>query len=253
MQYSLTNIIGDAGEHLVAARVINFFKFPCRLIGIDIGIDAEIEIIDNNYKSTSEFIRCQIKTTTSDKFCLYIDEEHMTYWNKMSMPVVVFLVHLETDKIYWHCIDEIEKYKKGKTGYVVNFEETDVLIAANKVRFKEIASIKMVRQIRKFYEEAFTIVDRDNKDFFDFDEPKYDLTNFDHFVTNSVFIRHALGKAEKLINKHKFLENVRRDYSEKLGAVNKYLKRVDEEKKQILEDSGDDYFDHLKPENFNLD
>jgi len=253
MQYSSTNIIGDAGEHLVASRVINLFKFPCRLIGIDIGIDAEIEIIDDNYKSTGEFIRCQIKTTTSDTFYLYIDEEHMAYWNKMSMPVVVFLVHLENEKIYWHCIDEIGKYKKGKSGYVVNFDEADNLNAGNKDRFKEIVNIKLVRQIAKIYEEAFAIVDKDNKEFFDFEEPKYDVTTFEDFVYHSEQIQYSLSKAEKLIRRYKFLENVSDEYRDKLRAISQYLKRVDEEKKTILEDFGSDYFDHLKSENFNWD
>lgn len=127
MKYYLSNIIGDAGEHLFASRIIKLFHFPCRLINIDIGIDAEIEIIDDNFKSTGVFLKCQVKTTTSDKFYIYVEEGHLEYWNKINVPVIVFLVHLDTEKIYWHCIDDIEKYTKGKTDYVINFDKTDIL------------------------------------------------------------------------------------------------------------------------------
>ena len=67
MKYSKTNIIGDAGEHLLVARIIKLFGYPCRLNSIDIGIDAEIELIDTNYKSTGKFINRQFFRGT--KFC----------------------------------------------------------------------------------------------------------------------------------------------------------------------------------------
>lgn len=250
MQYSLTNINGDAGEHLVAARIIKLFKFPCRLIGIDIGIDAEIEIIDNDYKSTGKFVRCQIKTTSSDRFYLYIKEEHIIYWNKMSMPVVVFLVHLETEKIYWHCVDEIEKYEKVESGYKVTFDEGAILVTENKERFKEIANVKLVREISSIYDELYAIVDRDNKEYLNLDEIIYDITTFETFVYNSEFIRYKLTKAQNLLYKHTFLEQVYTDYSNKLKEINQYLLRIDKEKQSILKDSGADYYDYLKSENF---
>ena len=88
----------------------------------------EIEIIDDNFKSTGEFLKCQVKTTTSDKFYLYVEEKHIEYWNKINMPVIIFLVHLDTENIYWHCVDNIENYTKGKTDYVINFDKADILL-----------------------------------------------------------------------------------------------------------------------------
>ena len=248
MKYNLSNIIGDAGEHLFAARIIKLFSFPCRLINIDIGIDAEIEIIDDNFKSTGEFLKCQVKTTTSDKFYLYVEEKHIEYWNKINIPVIIFLVHLDTEKIYWHCVDNIEKYTKGKTDYVINFDKADILKKSNKEKFKDLAYFHLINQIKKIYDESYNIALEDTTQYLDTNN--YDLTTFEEFVYHANKIKYDLKKVKKLILKNKSLEKVRHDYYDKLEIIDDYLERIEEEKEQILIDYGYDFYDHVSSENW---
>lgn len=248
MKYNLSNIIGDAGEHLFASRIIKLFGFPCRLINIDIGLDAEIEIIDDNFKSTGEFLKCQVKTTKSDKFYLYVEEKHIEYWNKINIPVIIFLVHIDTEKIYWHCVDSIDNYKKGKSGYVIQFEKTDILKKSNKERFKDLAYYHIINEIKKIYEESYSIALDDTTQYLHTDN--YDITTFEEFVYHTNKIEYDLKKVKRLMLKNKSLEKVAKEYSDKLDFIDEYLEKIEEEKESILIEFGSDYFDHLKGENW---
>jgi hypothetical protein len=248
MKYNLSNIIGDAGEHLFASRIIKLFGFPCRLINIDIGLDAEIEIIDDNYKSTGEFLKCQVKTTKSDKFYLYVEEKHIEYWNKINIPVIIFLVHIDTEKIYWHCVDSIDKYKKGKSEYVITFEKTDILKKSNKERFKDLAYYHIINEIKKIYEESYSIALDDTTQYLDTDN--YDITTFEEFVYHANKIQYDLKKVKRLMLKNKSLEKVAKEYSDQLDFIDEYLERIEEEKEGILIEFGSDYYDHLNNENW---
>ena len=243
MKYNVTNIIGDAGEHLVAARIIKFFGYPCRLTNIDIGIDAEIELIDSNYKSTGQFIKCQIKTTTSDKFHLYLDDRHIVYWNKLNVPVVIFLVHLQEENIYWHCVDNIQTYDKSDSGYKISFNANDILSKANKERFDEIALFQFKQQIRNIYEKAYTTVVYDNEQFLETNN--YDVVTFEDFVLHSNRIKFDFKKVDNLFRKYASLNNLKTEYAQKLSTISTYLDRIEEEKEVILMDHGQGYFDHL--------
>jgi len=251
MKYEISNIIGDAGEHLVAAKIIKLFGYPCRLINIDIGIDAEIEIIDNNRKSTGQFIKCQIKTTTSNHDYIYIDGEHISYWNKINIPVVVFLVYIDNEKILWHCIENINNYEKLKSGYKINFDSKDILKKSNKKKFDEISISPLIEQITEIYDECLSLVIADNTDYLDNND--YDITTFEEFVYHSNKIKFDLKKAERLIRKFNVLDIVRIRYLKKLEIIKEYLYRIDEEKETILRDNGYDYFSHLDSKNFDWD
>lgn len=251
MKYDISNILGDAGEHLVAAKIIKLFGYPFRLTNIDIGIDAEIELIDINNKSTGQFIKCQIKTTTLGNNYLYIDGKHISYWNTMNIPVVIFLVHIDNEQIYWHCVENINNYKKLKSGYKISFDPSEILKKSNKERFDEIAIFPLKGQIANIYDECFSIVKKDNTEFLD--NGNYDIVTFEEFVYNSNKIRYKLKRVDRLIRKNRALDKVRIRYFKEIEIIDEYLNRIDEEKSQILMDSGDNYFDHLDSENFDWD
>lgn len=71
----------------------------------DYGVDAEIELIDNN-KVTGKIFKCQIKGTQSIDF----DKEFSTVrvnvttwnnWKDINLPVIVLLCNIETKEVYW--------------------------------------------------------------------------------------------------------------------------------------------------------
>ena len=244
MKYELSNLIGDAGEHLLAAKIIKYFGFPCRLTNIDIGIDAEIELIDSNRKSTGELIKCQVKTTTQEKSYIYIKERHLQYWNTINAPVIVFLVNLKSEKIYWHCVDKINNYAINRAGVKIEFCETDKLVRWNKKRFEDIASFKQRREVENCYDEAWKIV-IEHRDYLNDEEFNYDLTQIVHLVEKSIIISGFLEKARKILNKNSKLSQINELYSNKLKIVNEFMKKLDRDRQIIQSDYGHDYFDYL--------
>lgn len=45
-KYTAKNISGDAGAYLIAYTATHRLGWPCRILGIDIGVDAELEVLD---------------------------------------------------------------------------------------------------------------------------------------------------------------------------------------------------------------
>lgn len=71
----------------------------------DYGIDAEIEIVDNNLV-TGKTIKCQIKGKNKinwDKNYISISIKKSTwgYWKSLNLPLIVFLIDIKTEDIYW--------------------------------------------------------------------------------------------------------------------------------------------------------
>lgn len=100
MKYTEKNQIGDAGEHYFSYKIIQMFKSPCRLQNIDIGIDAVIELINQNEESTGEFIFVQIKTSKNETIKHTIKLQHLLYWDLIKHPVILVGVSLYTENIF---------------------------------------------------------------------------------------------------------------------------------------------------------
>ncbi|UPT78163.1 DUF4365 domain-containing protein [Sulfurovum sp. XGS-02] len=118
MIYPKKSATGQAGEHYFSYWVLKNFQWPCRLFDIDLGIDAQVEILDNNNHTTGNFIAVQIKTTDSTKTSVPVKVENLKYWESIDDAVVLVLICMKKKpKIYWKLINdkEISKYiKKAK-------------------------------------------------------------------------------------------------------------------------------------------
>ena len=242
MQYSKKDINGDAGEHLVASRIIYYYGFPCRLQNIDIGIDAEIEITDNNLRSTGNILKAQIKSTESDKMAVYIKGKHIKYWNDLNIPVIVLLVHLKTDKIFWHCVDNISQYSLHESGYKIEFDPINELNMSSKERFVEISLFPLKQQIIFIYTKAFKLAQEDMPLI---DSRDYDIITYEFFAENFFGIKYNLEKVDLIFRRYEVLKSLEQTFREKLNFIRNYLREVEEGIETIEEDSPD-YFDHLR-------
>ena len=137
MKYPLKAANGDAGEFFFEYQIAYVLKWPCRLFDIDIGIDAQVEVMKNDETSTGRFVAFQIKerdltkgrkseyelndpgeaedlgddeliavdapsgaqqdVPSGDKAYRYVTEAQYVYWREHGLPVFVALVDL-TDK-----------------------------------------------------------------------------------------------------------------------------------------------------------
>jgi hypothetical protein len=143
MKYEIVNATGDAGEHFFAYKVATELGWPCRLLDIDIGIDAQIEILDDSKNSTGQFLAVQIKSTTSAEDCArYIDLKHVKYWQSVESPMLIALVNLKNKSVFVKHIQKTYKFKPTKRGSRTTkfeFNKLDLLSKKMIPRFRELA------------------------------------------------------------------------------------------------------------------
>ena len=87
----------------------------------DHGIDAHVEIVDSRHGVTGRLIALQIKSGKSyfqervgHGFVYRGDSDHLNYWARHSLPVIVVLYNPDTDSMYWQhvspkTVDRTEK------------------------------------------------------------------------------------------------------------------------------------------------
>jgi hypothetical protein len=117
MKYAISNSTGDAGEYFFAYYLTTTLGWPCRLLDIDIGVDAQIEILDESHSSTGRFIAVQIKATRDSAISeLYIPVAHIQYWQSVEAPVLIALVDLKKKIVYIQTVSKSANYTVAKAG-----------------------------------------------------------------------------------------------------------------------------------------
>jgi Domain of unknown function (DUF4365) len=114
---SRTERIGIAGTQLIFNKLGWIFREqPIE----DYGIDAHVEVVESNL-ATGKLIALQIKSgksyfqeKTSDGFVFRGDLEHLEYWQKHSLPVLVVLYHADDEIAYWQVVNSITAQKTDK-------------------------------------------------------------------------------------------------------------------------------------------
>lgn len=108
-KFTTKNAIGQAGEYLVGAVVAHRLGWPYRTQPIaDLGVDGEIEVLDEKGASLGGIVKVQAKATaanddeqTEPPFSRYVYLEHYEYWAALSLPVIICRPVLKTHKVYW--------------------------------------------------------------------------------------------------------------------------------------------------------
>ncbi|WP_217550146.1 DUF4365 domain-containing protein [Pantoea sp. GbtcB22] len=155
MVYSKNSALGHAGEYLFAYWISRYFEWPCRLLDIDMGIDAQVEVYTNDHRSTGSFIGVQIKTTgevvnTSGSVPLSLN--NLVYWSTCNDPIVVVLISLDSSncqmepRIYWRHLDKnlidslVEKARNNtEKETTLIFTATDsVLLTSHKITWSKL-------------------------------------------------------------------------------------------------------------------
>ncbi|EPF7752847.1 DUF4365 domain-containing protein [Vibrio parahaemolyticus] len=157
MKFDINASHGKAGEYYFAYWICNNFGWPCRLLDIDVGIDAQIEVFNENYHSTGDFIGVQVKTTMYSNPNVSIPLKSLEYWASIEDPVILVSITLEgKPKIYWKLINGTNinerindiKNKGNKTG-TVSFSIDDELLISNKDNFTKLNLMKICSLLDK--------------------------------------------------------------------------------------------------------
>ncbi|HFP0607572.1 TPA: DUF4365 domain-containing protein, partial [Escherichia coli] len=82
----------NAGEFYFAYWISSNFIWPCRILDIDMGLDAQVEVYDDQNHSTGMFIGVQVKTTATtleENPNVSVPMKNIAYWESINDPVVI--------------------------------------------------------------------------------------------------------------------------------------------------------------------
>ncbi|MDR6233597.1 DUF4365 domain-containing protein [Pseudomonas oryzihabitans] len=160
MKYPSKTAIGNAGEFFFAYQISHILGWPCRLFDIDIGIDAQVEVLDENYNSTGRFVAFQVKTSAEEEIqpFWYVSKKQLNYWQDMDIPVFVALVSLKQQTIYLHQINKKSHYHTTKKDLArINFDFTQGKFSElSKKLIKNAAEESVMLVIKEHLSEAET-------------------------------------------------------------------------------------------------
>lgn len=144
MKYDTKLINGDSGEYFVAYKMTRLLGWPCRLYGVDLGVDAELEILNNDKTSTGNIIKLQIKSTESSPsdrdVSIYLDDRHIQYWKRFCIPVIICAVDLIKEEVYWKQVKDTEAYASGGESRLIKFSRvSDKFHKGSLVDFSKLA------------------------------------------------------------------------------------------------------------------
>lgn len=148
---------GDAGEYFVAYTLTRALGWPCRLYGVDLGVDAEIEVLDAVGHSTGDIIKVQVKAidgAPADKpLSIYVDDRHIMYWKQFCLPVIVCCVDLSLQQVYWKQITVTEAFRSEGASKKVTFDrDVDLVHAGIKANLERLVQPIASRQIGPLFD-----------------------------------------------------------------------------------------------------
>ena len=123
-------------DRLGVAKVEHFFSSQGWLFREqslhDYGIDAQVEIVEDD-KPTGDLIAMQIKSGISyfsesnrNGIVYRTDEEHIDYWFRHSLPVIIVLYNPDRDVCLWEAVTE-ETIKTTGKGWKIEIPKTKKL------------------------------------------------------------------------------------------------------------------------------
>ena len=135
-KYVENSFIERIGVNKVAS-VLSEMKFIFReTSNSDVGIDGQIEEIDENYNATGRIMAVQIKSGKSylrdnrETWIFNIDEAHRNYWSLFPIPVILLVHNTNDNQIYF--IDV--KYALNTTDKI-EIPKKNILCSKNKEEF----------------------------------------------------------------------------------------------------------------------
>lgn len=180
MEYPKRSMHGDAGEYLMAYTFTKLFGWPCRLYGVDIGVDGETEVMNAAGKSDGDIIKIQVKsfdTMRGTLFSVYVDERHIQYWKRFCLPVIVCAVDLSTEKVYWKQITATEAYATTGESKKVTFDLTkDELTHASKIQLERLVLPEDAKSLEPLMAELMEKSKRIQQDIHHYDYEGIDAT-----------------------------------------------------------------------------
>lgn len=233
MKFYTSNSTGDSGLFYLGYWINQNFGFPFRVLSADIGIDAEIEILDEQLHSNGLILKAQVKSSQTEitkDFTEYVEKKHLDYWSKLTVPVIYFKIDLFSSKIYYKVIsslDDIELTKsEDEEKWKIDFKiKSDLLTLDSKIEWIKKFQLIEFHNIYSYFEEIDRILNDVvvhvmNDDSYNFQIKK--VVKAEKLIEKLVALKNLYPwKYGKKLNRR--LENVTKNANEKRNFMNQEL------------------------------
>lgn len=213
-RYTPTEFVGI---NEIESVILNEYKWIFkRQPNPDVGIDVQIEIVDDGYP-TAKFIALQVKKGTSNfylnamrtKVSYYASFEHYEYWTDSSIPVFIMGL-LDDGELYWQYASDKGMYEKLTESYRLDFPLNNKLNIENKEEIESIALSHLIQldingQPKKTLNSIMEYNSEINYVLRDFNETILNLSNYiEHYTNRTNEIGEQGKKAFELPNQEQF-------------------------------------------------
>jgi len=167
-QYSEEDYLGDKGVRMVDQIISEELRWIFRDVRkADLGVDAQIELVNPEKRGTGRLIAAQIKcgqsffSESSDAgFVFRGKSKHLRYWVEHSLPVLVIICDPDSGKCYWQEASGANT-EPLSTGWKLTIPHANVLRAGSEYALSQIAGRPQHRDVVEallhgFLHEKFT-------------------------------------------------------------------------------------------------
>lgn len=157
-EFSRTSRLGSKGVRLVHSVVEDALGWVFReQTAHDLGIDAHIEVVNDQGRATGKVIAAQIKCgasffreTVNDGHIFRPARKHVNYWTGHSLPVVVIICHPELEECLWIEASS-ETISTAKNGWKILIPFGQKFDVTYKHALKQIAGRTLAERVRQRY------------------------------------------------------------------------------------------------------
>lgn len=147
MHYSATDATGRQGVALTDLAVTTKLGWIFREMPTsDYGIDAQVELIDEDKTVTGQLLALQIKSGASffrerndTQIIFRPDEKHVSYWLRHQLPVLVVLVDPASATCYWQHVSEATLERTRSSGWKLAVPTSQTLSGETREQLTAIA------------------------------------------------------------------------------------------------------------------
>ncbi|MBS1972322.1 MAG: DUF4365 domain-containing protein [Bdellovibrionales bacterium] len=232
MYYPKKSHIGAKGEAHLKSTIFNDIGWIYRpQPESDIGIDGEIEILDEKNHSKAVLAKVQVKTSEEiknlDNIKVPVDEPHLVYWSRFRIPVLLVAVDLKTKTSYWTLIDSTISVPPGQETFSVHIPKENIINVHRKEFLSETLAIPRgvfdgLIELVEF--EAENLLDvscyADDKEFDDANSKVWKMVqNIFQLAENFEGVLSFQHRKRILMGAKKVFENHMKDLSERLNNL----------------------------------
>lgn len=142
-KYTTSNLHERIGVHKVGLLLTELGFIFRESSNTDVGIDGQIEYVNNIGEATGKIVAVQIKSgdsflndskSDSENWIFYADKKHQYYWERFPIPVILFVNSLSCNKVFFV---DVRHYIKINGLGIIKIPKKNILDSTTKSKIFE--------------------------------------------------------------------------------------------------------------------